>query len=66
MTVKTTIKFLSDSGGAIDAGIEATQIAIMRARAENRGSMEPLLDDALVKLRAAKVLIKPNMQQQRT
>ena len=65
MTVKTTIEFLADVGGAIDAGVEATQTALLRAHTDQREDVERLLGDALAKLRAAKELVKPTIRQQR-
>lgn len=52
MTVKTTIKFTSDLAGAVDAGIEAVQVAFMRAAGKEE--IQELLADALAKLKSVR------------
>ena len=49
MTVKTTIKFTADLGGALDATIEAARIAIMHASEIRTEQKE--LEDALAKIK---------------
>lgn len=52
MTVKTTIKFSSDVGGALDASIEAVQIAAMRLHRE--ATLQERLEKVIDDLRAVK------------
>ena len=59
MTIETTIKFTPDLNGALEAGIEAIQTAIMRAH--DRSDVQQQLEPLLAKLRAVKADIKPSM-----
>ena len=56
MTVKTTIKFTADLGGAVDAGIEAIQTAVMRAH--DRADVQERLERVLAELRAVRATFK--------
>ena len=52
MTVKTTIKFTADLGGALDATIEAARIAIMHA--SDIRTEQKRLEDALIEIKAVR------------